>query len=146
MRLILTGLLILGWGYGPALAATSPAPAPAPAPASVAATMLSEPTFSDSERRVLRDYYQPAGWNDAKKNPAPGTVKGKALPPGLTGRYEAAGALPASSAWRNLPADLNARLPPRAPGLARVIINRDVLLINRADARVVDVLYDIVTR
>ena len=77
----------------------------------------------------------------------PGLAKrGGDLPPGLQRQLERNGKLPPGLAKRDLPGDLDTRLPPAKPGCERVIAGADVVLIHAATGVVLDILRDVVTR
>ena len=66
-----------------------------------------------------------------------------ALPPGLERQLERNGTLPPGLAKRALPSDLESKLPPPAPGTERVIVERDVVLVDLATGIVRDILRDV---
>ena len=76
----------------------------------------------------------------------PGLAKKRRLPPGLRKRLAKHGSLPPGLAKREIPADLDTRLPPPPPGTERVIVGGDVALVDIATNVVLDILYDVVTR
>lgn len=73
-----------------------------------------------------------------------GLAKKDELPPGLQKHLEKNGTLPPGLAKRALPADLQAKLPAPAPGLERVEVGQDVVLVESATGKVLDVLRDVV--
>ena len=75
----------------------------------------------------------------------PGLAKRSSLPPGLARQVERNGFLPPGLAKRGLPAGVNKSLPRAAPGTERVIIGNDVVLVEKAINRVLDVLSDVPT-
>jgi len=66
----------------------------------------------------------------------PGLAKRKELPPGLARRYT----LPPGLAVRELPADLTRQLPEPEEGLARIIADDNVVLIEKATGRILDII------
>ena len=72
--------------------------------------------------------------------------KGGNLPPGLQRQLERNGKLPPGLAKRDLPNDLETRLPPVKDGCEHVIAGPDVVLIHAATGIVLDILRDVVTR
>lgn len=75
----------------------------------------------------------------------PGLAKKESLPPGLAKQLERNGTLPAGLAKRNLPSDLETQLPPTPQDLERVIVNRDIVLVDRATGVIRDILRGVVT-
>lgn len=105
--------------------------------------------FSEIERYIINEYYgvKPVhdgdGENKAKKNKKglpPGLAKKKELPPGLSKQLERNGTLPPGLAKRDLPYDLESRLPILPKTHERVIVNEDILLIEKATGRILDIL------
>ena len=74
-------------------------------------------------------------WGKNKKMP-PGLAKRKELPPGLARRHT----LPPGLAVRELPEELAARLPPPAEGSERIIADDNIVLIEQATGRVLDII------
>jgi hypothetical protein len=70
-----------------------------------------------------------------KKMP-PGLAKRKTLPPGLAKRHT----LPPGLAVRELPDDLVSQLPPPAEGSERIIADENIVLIEKATGRVLDII------
>lgn len=70
----------------------------------------------------------------------PGLAKRESLPPGLQKRLEKLGTLPPGLAKRNLPADLESKLPEPPPGLERIIAGDDVVLLEKATGKILDVI------
>jgi hypothetical protein len=79
---------------------------------------VAEVVFSEIERRVIRDYFEP------------GLAKRSTLPPGLS--------------KREIPADLAARLGVPANGSERWVVGSDVVLVESGTNLVLDVLRDVV--
>lgn len=74
----------------------------------------------------------------------PGLAKRDELPPGLDRQLTERGTLPPGLAKRDLPADLAGRLPRRGGKTERVIVDDDIVLIDKATERVLDVIGDVV--
>jgi hypothetical protein len=85
----------------------------------------SDVRFSDHDRAAIEQYYRSA---KPKKMP-PGLARRDTLPPGLQGRA--------------LPRELEARLAVLPAAQARVIIGRDIVLMQRDTRVVLDILYGI---
>ena len=134
-------------------------------PAQAGQVDMTDVIFKEVEKRLIREYY--SGKNDnrygrhddgkshAKKRGKgkhgkksknvkgglpPGLAKRKHLPPGLAKRKR----LPPGLAKRSLPNDLNDILPMPARGTERVIIDNNVVLIQKATSIVLDILLDAV--
>ena len=132
---------------------------------------LGDIVFSELEKRLLRDYFgkgkaSSGGEEKAEKSkakstkgkgkdkgkgkgereggPPPGLAKRDSLPPGLARQFERNGTLPPGLAKRDLPTDLEAKLPEAEAGRKRVIVDNDVVLIEQATGRILDILKDVV--
>ena len=116
--------------------------------------------FTTVERRILRRYYEArhgeaAGSGDRhNKRSHKGKGKGKkhkGMPPGLAkrggdlppGLAKRGGKLPPGLAKR-LPRDLRRDLPPRSPKYRRVVVDNDIVLIDAATNKVLDILEDVI--
>ena len=100
--------------------------------------------FLPEERRIIFDYYHHA---DASKALPPGLAKrGGKLPPGLQRQLDRNGKLPPGLQKRlePLPADLESRLPRLPQGWERVILERDVILLDRRTNRVLDIIENVI--
>ena len=107
--------------------------------------------ISEIERRTIGRYYrgdeywdyeERYGYGKGKKGKSKSLPPGLArrdLPPGLQKHLDERGSLPPGLAKRDLPPDLRAILPRRA-GQDFVIVDDDVLLIERATGLVLDVI------
>ncbi|MES9855620.1 MAG: hypothetical protein ABW166_03325 [Sedimenticola sp.] len=115
--------------------------------------------LSEFERQLIRDYFHsnPDTSNKpyAKKKRGKGKVKGKKskglppglakrkkLPPGLAKQLERNGHLPPGLDKRDLPNNLERMLPAPSSGQQRVVVDRDVLLIEEASGLILDILKD----
>ena len=86
-----------------------------------------------------------AGKGKSGKLP-PGLAKRKNLPPGLARHLTEKGELPPGLARRDLPEDLASDLPAAKEGQKRLVVDRDVVLIEEATGRVLDVIIDVLKR
>ncbi len=111
--------------------------------------------ISEIERRTIGRYYngdryeeyeEESGHGKAKKGKnkglPPGLAKRDQLPPGLQKHLHELGALPPALAKRDLPSDLRSALP-WPIGEEFLIIDDDVVLIERATGVVLDVLENV---
>ena len=70
----------------------------------------------------------------------PGLAKRDSLPPGLQKRLEKHGSLPPGLAKRDLPGDLEKKLPKVPEGLERVLAGDSVVLLEKATGKILDVI------
>ena len=116
--------------------------------------------FSTVEQRIIEDYFgvrvrdedgRRAGRHGPKHKGKgrgrgrggglpPGLAKRKSLPPGLAKRKS----LPPGLAKRDLPSGLDGRLGPPSHGTERIIVDRNVLLVETATGIVLDILEDVI--
>ena len=102
--------------------------------------------FLPEERRVIEDYYRQTPKGKGKGLP-PGLAKrGGNLPPGLQKHLEKNGQLPPGLQKRlePLPVDLDRRLPGLPEYWERVVLERDVILLDRRTNRILDIIENIV--
>lgn len=118
--------------------------------------------FTTVERRILRRYYEARGGTEtdtgkhSKNRGHKGKNKGKGrkhkgMPPGLAkrsgnlppGLAKRGGELPPGLAKR-LPRDLRHELPHRSPKFRRVVVDNDIVLIDAATNKVLDILEDVI--
>jgi len=128
LSLMAGGLLACGGGFASALEPNRPA------------------HFLPEERRLIEDYYRQGKKGKAKGLP-PGLAKrGGNLPPGLQKHLEKNGQLPPGLQKRlePLPVDLDRRLPRLPDYWERVVVERDVILIDRRTDRILDIIENIV--
>jgi len=78
------------------------------------------------------------------KGMPPGLAKKDKLPKGLAMQLEKRGKLPPGLAKRDLPNDLEARLPEAPEGTERVIVDNDVVLTDVATGVVLDIIHDVI--
>jgi hypothetical protein len=101
--------------------------------------------FLPEERRIISEYYRRS--NTTKKGLPPGLAKrGGKLPPGLQKHLEKNGQLPPGLQKRlePLPSDLDARLPSVPEYWERVIVERDVILLDRRTNRILDIIENVI--
>ena len=135
--------------------------------ADVAAQTAEDIVFTEIETRIIKEYFDAKAARQAEeegrtsgkahksnegkthkankgksKGLPPGLAKKESLPPGLAKQLSERGTLPPGLAKRDLPADLQSRLPRPAKGTERVIVDNDVVLIQAATRKVLDVLFD----
>ena len=102
--------------------------------------------FSADERKIIEDYYH-KGKPSKKKGLPPGLAKrGGNLPPGLQKKLDRDGKLPPGLQKRlePLPTDLDRRLPRLPEHWERVILERDIVLIDRRTNRILDIIEDVI--
>jgi hypothetical protein len=100
--------------------------------------------FLAEERKIIEEYYHHG--KKSKKGLPPGLAKRDKLPPGLQKKLERDGQLPPGLQKRlePLPADLHRRLPRLPEYWERVIVERDVILIDRRTNRILDIIEDVI--
>lgn len=108
--------------------------------------------FSQKDAKIIRDYYgalnkkkQEQQGKAREKGLPPGLAKREQLPPGLQQHLERHGKLPPGLEKKRLPGDLNKRLSPVPKGYKRVIVGRDVVLVDERTQVIVDILTDVLT-
>lgn len=104
--------------------------------------------FLPEERRAIEDFYRKKDdkKKKSKKGLPPGLAKrGGNLPPGLQKKLARDGQLPPGLQKRMepLPADLDRRLPRLPDNWQRVVVERDVILLDRRTNRILDVIEDV---
>ncbi len=102
--------------------------------------------FSAEERRIIEDYYH-KGKPSKKKGLPPGLAKrGGNLPPGLQKKLDRDGKLPPGLQKRlePLPTDLDRRLPRLPEQWERVILERDIILVDRRTNRILDIIENVI--
>lgn len=108
------------------------------------AVVVLDVVFDELEKAIIREFgleqQKETSRKDKGKGKAPpGLAKRDVLPPGLNKRA----VLPPGLQGRGLPEPLQAKLPPPHPGTERIQVGRDVVLIEKATRRVLDVLQDV---
>jgi hypothetical protein len=102
--------------------------------------------FLPDERRMIEEYYRRSKKGKSKGLP-PGLAKrGGNLPPGLQKHLQKNGQLPPGLQKRlePLPVDLDRRLPRLPDYWERVVLERDVILIDRRSNRILDIIEDVI--
>jgi hypothetical protein len=102
--------------------------------------------FLAEERRIIEEYYH-RGAKPKQKGLPPGLAKrGGNLPPGLQKQLDKNGRLPPGLQKRlePLPVDLDRRLPRLPEYWERVILERDIILIDRRTERILDIIENVV--
>jgi hypothetical protein len=153
--LVLTAVLLLGWS----------------AHAAQPATVMQESDavkviFDEIAKKTIRDYFGdkdaaddgdddirrdgvrriPGQKSKKRQGLPPGLAKRDTLPPGLQKQLERNGTLPPGLQARALPGDLERRLPALPDGVERGTIADDVVLIEKATGRILDILKDVLNR
>jgi hypothetical protein len=113
--------------------------------------------FSETERQLISDYFRDENRledeadrgkkhkkDKKQKGLPPGLAKKDQLPPGLQKQLQRNGTLPPGLAKRDLPADLESRLPPLDAGYERVIADSHVVLVEKASGIIMDIIENIV--
>jgi len=104
--------------------------------------------FLPEERRAIEEYYRKVDdKKKAKKGLPPGLAKrGGNLPPGLQKKLERDGQLPPGLQKRiePLPVELDRRLPRLPETWERVVVERDVILIDRRTNRILDIIENVI--
>tara|TARA_R110002124_G_scaffold60097_5_gene165071 strand:- start:909 stop:1403 length:495 start_codon:yes stop_codon:yes gene_type:complete len=111
-----------------------------------------ERVFTEAEKVLIGDYYKSRRSTDSEKHGKgngkgkkngksmpPGLAKKDKLPPGLAMQLEKNGKLPPGLEKRDLPDDLESRLPLRK-GLKRILAGDNVVLVDTATDIILDVL------
>jgi len=96
---------------------------------------VAAPRFHERDRAAIEQYYRSV----KPKKMLPGLTKRESLPPGLARRDT----LPPGLQGRLLPRELEARLTVLPVAQARVVIGRDVVLMQRDTRVVLDILYGV---
>jgi hypothetical protein len=102
--------------------------------------------FLAEERRIIEEYYH-KGKKLKQKGLPPGLAKrGGNLPPGLQKQLDKNGRLPPGLQKRlePLPVDLDRRLPRLPEHWERVILERNVILIDRRTERILDIIENVI--
>jgi hypothetical protein len=100
--------------------------------------------FLPEERRIISEYYRRD--NTSKKGLPPGLAKRGKLPPGLQKHLEKNGQLPPGLQKRlePLPSALERKLPAIPEYWERVIVERDVILLDRRTNRILDIIENVI--
>lgn len=130
--------------------------------ATQAAGDVADTVFEEVEKRIIENFFDKrAGKAEREqvkkskkakkakkgkrgKGPPPGLARKESLPPGLAMQLEKKGTLPPGLAKRQLPADLANMLPPTPKGRERVIVDNNVVLIEKATGKILDIMKDVI--
>ncbi len=107
--------------------------------------------FKEVEKRAIEEFFGKkaadavTGGKKGKKNKGKGRGRGRGggLPPGLQKQLEKNGTLPPGLAKRELPPGLQGKLGATPPGTERVIAGNDVVLLEKATGKILDVITDV---
>jgi hypothetical protein len=114
--------------------------------------------FSEIERRIIEHYFgkgesktketkdvksKTSKGKGRRKGLPPGLAKRETLPPGLARNVKLQGTLPPGLQKRELPADLLEQLRKRPSSHKMVIVDNDVLLIEKGTNLILDVIEDV---
>jgi hypothetical protein len=94
--------------------------------------------YSDHDRDAVRGWY-----HDHYSHLPPGLAKRDRLPPGLERQLVVRGFLPVDlrRQMRPCPHELEVMLPPPPPNYAHIVIGGNLVLVNRANFQIADVLH-----
>lgn len=108
--------------------------------------------FGEKDAKIIRDYYealnkkkQEQQHKTKEKGLPPGLAKREHLPPGLQRHLERHGKLPPGLEKKRLPGDLSKRLSPVPKGYKRLVVGRDVVLVDERTQVIVDILTGVLT-
>ena len=102
--------------------------------------------FLPEEKRLIEQYFS-GGKKSKVKGLPPGLAKrGGNLPPGLQKQLQRNGQLPPGLQKRlePLPVDLDRQLPKLPEYLERVIVERDIILLDRRTNRILDIIENVI--
>ena len=126
---------------------------------------VADTVFKEVEKRIIENFFDKkagqAEKNQGKKSKKtkkakkakkgkqgkglpPGLARKESLPPGLAMQLEKNGTLPPGLAKRELPEDLANKLPPTPKGRERVIVDNNVVLIEKATGVILDIIKDVI--
>jgi hypothetical protein len=99
-------------------------------------------SFGSDEEKDLRKWFADSGNLEGLP---PGLAKRESLPPGLRKQIEKNGTLPPGLEGKlhPLPEELERNLPLLPDGISRVVVDRDVLLVEDATSRIKDIMRDV---
>ena len=101
-----------------------------------------EYSFGPAEERLIREWFST---QSNYSNLPPGLAKRDNLPPGLQRQLQRNGTLPPGLQKRvqPLPLGLEQQLPPIMVGMRRVVLSGNVILLEAATAKIVDLIRDV---
>lgn len=94
--------------------------------------------FSDSDRRIIREYYRPSD-----RRLPPGLAKKGKIPPGHAYKLKHNHSVPSDIRWAYLPSEVERRLSHLPDGYVRVVIGADVAIVRTRTRLVVDLFESI---
>jgi len=100
-----------------------------------------DPVDKDDDTSVSGNGKKHKNKKKGKKGMPPGLAKKDKLPPGLQKQLEKNGTLPPGLAKRDLPRDLVKQLPVRPNTHETTVVNEDIVLLEKATGRILDILY-----
>lgn len=118
-----------------------------------------ERIFSEAERAVIDEYYtakEPkksdrksgkggkGAKNKGRDGLPPGLAKKDKLPPGLEKQLKRNGTLPPGLVRNELPLSLQNKLYPPKKGTKRILVDRDIVLIDTKTDLILDIIHDVV--
>ncbi len=114
-------------------------------PADTSTAKTEEQDDDDGERKGYKSKGKNKGKGKGKgkgknKGMPPGLAKKDTLPPGLAKRDT----LPPGLAKRDLPSEVTRELPPPPAGTERVIVDNDVVLVEKGTQMVLDIIKDVI--
>lgn len=130
--------------------------------ATQAAGDVADTVFEEVEKRIIENFFdkradkaeREQGKKSKKakkakkgkrgKGPPPGLARKESLPPGLAMQLKKNGTLPPGLAKRQLPEDLANMLPPTGKDRERVIVDNNVVLIEKATGKILDIMKDVI--
>lgn len=100
-------------------------------------------SLDPGQERIIRAWFSSRA--TGREGLPPGLARRESLPPGLQRQVQRNGTLPPGLQRRiePLPVALENELPPLVQGLARVVLGRDVLLIEVNSSRILDILTNV---
>lgn len=130
--------------------------------ATQAAGDVADTVFEEVEKRIIENFFDKRGGKAEReqgkkskkakkakkgkrgKGPPPGLARKESLPPGLAMQLKKNGTLPPGLAKRQLPEDLANMLPPTGKDRERVIVDNNVVLIEKATGKILDIMKDVI--
>ena len=112
--------------------------------------------FKEVEKRAIEEFFGKKAADavtggkgkkakKGKKNKGKGRGRGGGLPPGLQKQLEKNGTLPPGLAKKSLPPGLQKKLGDAPPGTKRAVAGNDVVLLEKATGKILDVIQGVLT-